>query len=494
MNDGYIASIDIGTTAVKGLLIDRAGNPHGEISVPLETMRNERGWIEQDPEDWWSAVVRIGRAWKQSGHAASIRCLAFSGQMQDLIATDAEGRALRPAILYSDGRAGLEAREVKERLSEADIRAVTGNHFDGTFPLAKILWLRRHEPDVFRKARWFLFGSKDPVILRLTGRAVADPTTGATTGLMDIRARQWAEKWLDALDLSAGVLPDIVAPREAAGSVQPGAAEETGFPAGIPVLAGVGDAGASTLGAGVMSEGELYTYLGTTGWVAAYVREPVQAVSGLFHLAHPGDGGFIATAPVFSAGGVHRWAVGALASGPDDYAGFERLAAASRRERNPVLFLPYLGGERCPVQDPGATGVFLGLTMNVSKEDLAAAALEGLSMAIRQVRDLLLPDGRPDEMTVVGGGGRSAMWMQILADVTGTSILVPANAQFLPALGAASLGFVHLGWSADFARFRSDILRNAAAERRTPNPALSAHYGAKYAKYCRIYETVKPLM
>lgn len=492
--NGYVASIDIGTTVVKGVLIDRYGNLHGEISVPLDTLRNEKGWIEQDPEAWWSAVVRIGLSWSDAGHAERIRCMAFSGQMQDLIVTDGNGRALRPAILYSDGRAGDEAARVKSLLSEPEIRAVTGNHFDGTFPLAKIIWLRNHEPDVYGKARHFLFGSKDPVILRLTGRAVADPTTGATTGLMDIRARRWASEWLERLNLPADRLPDLVPAREAAGHVLPEASRETGFPAGVPVLAGVGDAGASTLGAGVLSEGELYTYLGTTGWVAAHVREPVETVSGLFHLAHPADGGFIATAPIFSAGGVHQWAVRALAGAPDDYAGFERLAAECRRDLNPVLFLPYLGGERCPVQDPHATGAFLGLTMNVSKADLAAAALEGISMAIRQVRDVLLPGAKPDEMTVVGGGAKSAMWMQILADVGGMDIAVSQNAQFLPALGAASLGFVHLGWAAGFASFREHVLKTAAVQRFKPDPALAGHYDAKYATYCRMYETIKPLM
>jgi len=489
-----VASIDIGTTAVKGVLIDRLGNAHGEVSVPLETSRNERGWVEQEADAWWSAVVRIGQTWRSEGYAEGIRCLVFSGQMQDLIVTDERGHALRPAILYSDGRAEEEAGRIKSRIGEREIRAVTGNHFDGTFPLAKLLWLREHEPDIFRDCRRVLFGSKDPVILRLTGRAACDPTTGATTGLMNIRARRWADGWCGPLGLSADLFPELIPSREAAGVVQPQAAEETGFPSGIPVLAGVGDAGASTLGAGVLANGELYTYLGTTGWVAAYVPEPVESVSGLFHLAHPADSGFIATAPIFSAGGVHQWAVRTFAKSPDDYADFERLAAESRRDRNPVLFLPYLGGERCPVQDPNATGVFLGLTMNTSKADMAAAALEGISMAIREVRDVLLSNQPTGQMTVIGGGGKSAMWMQILADVGGMEIFVPDNAEYLPALGAASLGFVHLGWSAGFAEFRSDFLGSAAGRRSLPDPALSGHYEAKYAKYRRMYGTVKPLM
>lgn len=489
-----VASIDIGTTAIKGVLVGRDGVLRHERTIPLTTM-HQGGYMEQDPESWWTAFVQMCRDWDALGVGGKqIRCVAFSGQMQDLIAVDSDGAPLRPAILYSDSRAGVQAESLLAQITEREMKRRTGNHFDGTFPLAKMAWMREHEPDKYDQSRYFLFGSKDYVILKLTGKAVTDPTTASTVGLMDAASRQWVTEWTEALQMDAGKLPAIIPSVGLVGTVTPEASRLTGLSTDTRVLAGAGDAGSSTLGAGVMAEGDMYVYLGTTGWVAAAVEQPIESAGGIFHLAHPAGSHLIAIAPLLNAGSVHQWAVGNFAEGPEDYRGFEQLVASSRRERNRVLFLPYLAGERCPVQDPDATGCYVGLTGETTRADLGAAALEGVSFAIRQVRDLLLSGQKPDAMNVIGGGGKSEAWMQILADICSSQVLVPADAQFLPALGVASLGFVHLGWSANFAEFKAAYLQKGEYAGYAANRELDDHYEAKFSKYKQLYAALQPVM
>ncbi|MGO0063263.1 xylulokinase [Brevibacillus fluminis] len=493
MNKGYVASIDIGSTAVKGVLVNAAGELYHEVTVPVETDYRE-GHIEQDPESWWQATVQIANTWWREGvDPAEVRCLVCSGQMQDCIPVDESGKALYPAILYSDGRAEEEANKLARTLGVETMREVTGNHFDGTFPLAKIVWLRDHEPDIYRQTQRFLFGAKDYVIYKCTRDAVVDPTTASTVGLMNQKSRTWQQEWLPAIGVEADKLPQILAAHECVGTIGDAAAAVTGFAADTPILCGIGDAGASTLGAGVMEEGDQYAYLGTTGWVAASTSVIRRLEGGVFHLAHPVEGLSIAIAPLLNAGNAHKWGVKLLGCDTDDYDGFEKLAAACDRGKNSVLFLPYLNGERCPIQDPDASGSFVGMRTSAGKEELAAAVLEGISFAVRHVQEYLqLPDtGSP--LTLIGGGSRSAAWCQILSEVTKREIQVPADSQFLPALGAAAIGFTFLGWAADYRGFREQVLHARSNRSFAPAPALLEHYDRQYAKYVRLYLCLKDI-
>ncbi|MFH5185844.1 FGGY family carbohydrate kinase [Paenibacillus sp. TAB 01] len=335
----YVASIDIGTTAAKGVLVDREAQMHHEASFPLTT-RQEGGRVEQHPSEWWEAVLHIASQWTRAGiRPEQIVCISMSGQMQDLLAIDAAGEPLRPAILYSDARAQQEAERIAAVIGVDTMREVTGNHFDGTFPFAKLLWLKEREPDTYAGTAGVLFGSKDYIVRKLTGQSVTDPTTASTSGLFHVSRREWAGEWLSAVGLEAGLLPRITASHALAGTVTREAAQQTGWLEGTPVVAGVGDAGATTLGAGVTKEADVYSYLGTTGWLAVSTPRHAYREGGVFHLAHPADGLFIAIAPLLNAGNVHQWAVQTLApqagaepeAESERYAAFERLAAGAER-------------------------------------------------------------------------------------------------------------------------------------------------------------------
>ena len=262
-----IASLDIGSSAVKAGLVSADGRLHHVCSVAYPTSNLPAG--EQHADDWWRAFVAVLQGWWSAGvHADSIAALTFSGQMQDLVTLDAQGEPVRPAILYSDTRAGAAALEIEQRLGRDEIHRVTRNPFNGASVLPKLLHLRTQESAAWARTRRIAVGAKDHVIGRLTGRHVTDPTTAATTGLYDIERGAWATDWLATLGLDAALLPELLDAGARAGGVTAAAAASTGLRLDCPVLCGLGDAAATTLGAGLVDASQCYAYLGTSGWVA----------------------------------------------------------------------------------------------------------------------------------------------------------------------------------------------------------------------------------
>ena len=262
-----IASLDIGSSAVKAGLVSADGRLHHVRSVAYPASNLPAG--EQHADDWWRAFVAVLQGWWSAGvHADSIAALTFSGQMQDLITLDAQGEPVRPAILYSDASAGAAALEIEQRLGRDEIHRVTRNPFNGASVLPKLLHLRAQESAAWARTRRIAVGAKDFVIGRLTGRHVTDPTTAATTGLYDIERGAWATDWLATLGLDAALLPELLDAGARAGGVTAAAAASTGLRLDCPVLCGLGDAAATTLGAGLVDASQCYAYLGTSGWVA----------------------------------------------------------------------------------------------------------------------------------------------------------------------------------------------------------------------------------
>jgi len=494
----YIAAFDIGTTNAKGILVSQDGVIHGEKTKPIQTYYEENR-VEQNPEVWWQAVREIAQDWWESGfQPEEIQAITFSGQMEDCIPIDSGGKPVRRAILYSDSRAESEAQQILERFGEEGIRQETGNHLDGQMTFPKMIWLRENDPDCFSKTECFLVSSKDYVIRQLTGQNVTDPTSAATTGMMNLLERTWLSTWLSSFGLQSSYLPELLAPDEIAGYVMETASSLTGFKIGTPVLCGIGDAGATTLGAGVTEIGEMYAYLGTTGWVAL----PAAAVSplgnGVFHLAHAPNDILIAIAPLLNAGNVHHWALSIFgdpnrAEGEEGFAYLEEIMANTDPSIRKVIFLPYLHGERSPIQDPDASGSFIGLKATTTRGEMSAAVLEGVAMAIRQVMELLLGEKEIQRITLIGGGSRSRIWNQIIADVCHCNVVVPKDSEFLPALGAAAAGFVRSGWANSYTDFSKGFLPVRVGEEYSPNARNALAYDKLYHNYLRLYSAVQAL-
>ncbi|WP_408110766.1 FGGY-family carbohydrate kinase [Brevibacillus sp. B_LB10_24] len=499
----YIASFDIGTTSAKGILVSEHATIHEETTISLRTEYGQEGevqTIEQDPDQWYEAVVAIAQSWWASGiNPADVQLIAMSGQMQDCIPIDGMGNPVRPAILYTDVRAGQQAGRIAAELGEDKIRQVTGNHMDGSLTFPKILWLMEQERAGYEKTASFLISSKDYVIRKLTGRNVADPTTGATSGAMDLSTRQWSEVWFHQFGLDSGKMPELLSTDSIAGHVLPEAAAATGFAVHTPVLCGIGDAGATTIGAGVTEPGDVYAYLGTSGWVAATTDQVGFIGGGGFHLAHVASGLLIAITPLSNAGSAHKWALsvfgGRGAEGEADEAAafteLEQEMAACDRSHSSAVFLPYLNGERCPVNDPLANGCFIGLTSRTTRAEMSCAVLEGVAMAMRQVMELLSVSNRSNRLVLIGGGTKSRVWNQIFADITGMEVIVPQEAQFLPALGCAAAGFIRLGWSESYEQFARTRLASQPFDRYVPDKGLSQMYQKKYERYLMLYPALQ---
>ncbi|MBC7717525.1 MAG: hypothetical protein H7143_11360 [Pseudorhodobacter sp.] len=491
-----IASFDIGSSAVKAVLVSRDGQMHLAHTVSYRSSDAvETARVEQDPQDWWRAFCEVLQNWWAQGVAKdSMVAITFSGQMQSLIALDAQGQVLCPAWLHNDARAGAAAAYITEQIGRDEIHRVTRNPFNATSVLPKLLHLREHEPALWARTERVLMGAKDFIAERLTGRAVCDPTTAATTGVFDIERSTWAHHWLADLGLKP-VLPELLSADARVGVVSSQAAALTGLSAGCPVLCGLGDAAATTLGAGLSDASPCYAYLGTSGWVARVSNKPSSRLNSpgapLFVLPYlapapgqsqesgqTGESGQpaqparrILIGPISNAGAVHRWALGWLdnASELDDvqrYALLERAVASAPFDAR-LMFLPYLNAERLPVNSRPGQGALIGLSIDTTRAQVMRAALEGVSLSLRWALDMLQADANADAdsdaapgaaadatplptsrraLIVVGGATRSAQWMQILADCFDAPLHIAPDADLLPCLGAAATAALALGW------------------------------------------------
>ncbi|MCX5495065.1 FGGY family carbohydrate kinase [Kaistia dalseonensis] len=424
--------IDVGTSSVKAVLFDGGGRLLRASDHPVETLAPHPGWAEQDPRGWWQATIEAVRALEITAMPLAV---TLTGSMQNVIALDSEGASLRPAILYSDARVGPDEIAALKTYLPVDFERRIGNRSEPALCLFALDWLLRHEPGMMASVERLLFGAKDAVIHRMTGRAVVDPTCATTTGLMNLAARSWDAEILGALGLSPAVLPDILDADALVGPLLPGPAAALGLEEGIPVYVGAGDGGATAWGTASEAHDRPHAYLGTTGWIAATMplnvaRPPRDA----YTLAAPVKTDVIVISPFLAAGLAIDWFAG-IAGRPVA----ELYAAAETIDAEPpeVLFLPYLIGERAPFFDRAVRGSFLGLDRQHGAEALAYAVLEGLAHAIRDNLDAL--PIRPSTIALAGGVAGSLTVARLIADVTGATVTVPSASRIVTAYGAFRL-------------------------------------------------------
>jgi xylulokinase len=491
----YVAAFDLGTTAVKGVLVSDEKKAVFQYALPLETLFSG-DYKEQNPRDWYRAFCGISRRIFESGfRPEQIRGIIMSGQMQDLIPLDNEGEPLRNAVLYSDGRAGEEAAYINSLIGEDEIRRITGNAMDASIPAAKLLWYRKHEEDRYRKTVTLLGSPKDYVIRRLCERAVADITAASTFGLMDIHAKSWDASLLQALGVPSGMLPELLSCGDRAGTVGRAGAEQTGFMRGTPVYAGSGDAGASTLSSGITRAGEYSIYLGTSGWIAA-VSEDVLSRPGVFNLAAIRPDRYINVVPFLNAGGVHKWISGLLwsaESGANTYDQMDTLLETSAPGSGGLLFLPYLSGERFPVMDPKIKGAYIGIDNETGKAQMARACLEGVAFSIRQGLETISPE-KARKIHLSGGGAKTPVWRQILADVLHSSVALPGEStEYLPSTALSGSVFIDQGLADSYDGFIAALLDTQNTLRYDPSAAAAEDLDAQYRRYLMLYPAVKDL-
>lgn len=497
-----ILAYDLGTTGNKATVFDKDGNLLASAFVGYETCYPAVNWAEQDPTDWWRACcesthVLLRRA---GATAADVAVVSFSGQMMGCLPVDATGHPLRAAIIWADQRGEQEAELLRERVGEETVYRLTGHRISPTYSLAKILWVRSHEPEIFRKTHKVLH-AKDYIIHCLTGTFVTDYSDASGMNLFDLRARQWAAPILDAVDLPVEMLPDLHASIDVAGEVLPGAAEETGLAPGTPVVLGGGDGPCAAVGAGVVREGLAYNYVGSSSWIALARSEPIyDPERRTFNFHHLDPEMIMPTGTMQAAGGSYQWfrnqlggpeVVEAKTRGVDPYEILDREAGGIPAGAGNLLYLPYLIGERAPHWNPHARGAFIGLTMTATRAHMARAVLEGVAFNLRIILEAFRRQGASiEQMRVIGGGAKGRLWRQIMADVYGVPVLRPKLLEEATSLGAAVAGGVGLRLFKDF-KVAEELVE--IVEVQPPDPAAHNRYNELYPTFRAAYEVLVPI-
>ena len=487
-----LLGIDISTTGAKALLVDHDGRVVGSATTPLSLSTPHPLWSEQDPREWWTATTNsIKQALvTANASAADVVAIGLTGQMHGLVLLDADGEVLRPAILWNDQRCGAECDEIRARLSRAKLVQITGNDALTGFTAPKILWVETHEPEIYRRTRHVLL-PKDYIRYKLTGTLAMDKADGSGTMLFDLRKRTWSSEILSALNISPDWLPQTFEGHETTGEVTREAAVLTGLSPGTVVVAGGGDQSAQAVGTGVVRPGTIAVTLGTSGVVFAATESALIEPEGRLHaFCHAVADRWHLMGVMLSAAGSLQWYRDKLAC-DRNFAGLVDEAAQVPVGSEGLIFLPYLSGERTPHPDPFARGAWIGLTMRHGQAHLTRSILEGVAFGIKDMFCLMRDAGlgSVDEVRVSGGGAKSSLWRQILADTLNAD-LVTVNTTEGAAYGAALLAGVGAGvWSnVDTACAETISTRDHV----TPNEQASAIYETLYEQYRSLYPTLKP--
>jgi xylulokinase len=430
--------IDIGTSAVKAVVMQEDGAVAAEASAPLAVSRPRPLWSEQDPDDWWTAANRAVLGLPVESRR-QVRAVGLAGQMHGATLLDESDRPLRPAILWNDGRSERECAEIEE--AEPRSRQITGNAAMAGFTAPKLLWVRRHEPETFAAVGSVLL-PKDYVRLQMTGDKATDVSDASGTLWLDVARRQWSTEMLAATGLDERQMPRLFEGVEATGMLRRDVASSWGMDE-IPVAAGGGDNAAAAIGAGVVADGDAFISLGTSGvsFVATDSFRP-DADHGLHAFCHALPGRWHQMSVMLSAAASLDWAANLLCMDVP-----ELIDSASRADEHATpIFLPYLSGERTPHADPHAKGVFFGMTADSGPAELARSVLDGVAMGLRDGLDVIQGAGsQVDSFTVVGGGSRSPYWGRLIAAALERPLVYRQGGAVGPALGAARLAQIASG-------------------------------------------------
>ena len=485
-NKKLLLGLDVSTTGAKALLIDSGGHVVSSATNPLHLSTPHPLWSEQDPADWWAGMAQsISQVLAQAGiDGKDIAAIGLTGQMHGLVLLDAAGKVLRPAILWNDQRTAAQCDTIRERVGKERLIQITGNDALTGFTAPKILWVQEHEPEIYNQVEHILL-PKDYIRYCLTGEYAMDVAGGSGTILFDLQARMWSAEMLSALDIPASWMPPVYEGPAISGVVSAAGAAATGLHAGTPVVGGGGDQAAQGVGVGAVESGIIALTLGTSGVVFAPTDAPLIQPEGRLHaFCHAAPNKWHFMGVMLSAAGSLQWYRDTLA--PDlDFTALVEEAAAITPGSGGLLFLPYLTGERTPHPDPLARGAWVGLTVRHTRPSLTRAVLEGVAFGIKDSFTLIQEAGLGsiNQVRISGGGAKSPVWRQIMADVLGVE-LVTVNTTEGAAFGAALLAGVGAGlFDSVEEACRSTIEITGS----TVPGAEQAAYGPYYERYRALY-------
>jgi len=491
MGEDFILAHDVGTSGTKSSLVSREGEIVASHATAHPTHTPRAGWAEQNPEDWWAGVCRNTRAIldERPELRSRVACIGVSGHMLGCVAVDAAGSALAPALLHSDTRAVTECDIIRNQIGAETIYRTTGNILGPQSSLAKILWLKHHAPDVYARAHRFV-QSKDYIVGRMVGEYDSTDFSDASHAQwLDIGRRKYATDILSELGVDVNKLPALHAGVEIVGKLTDAAADALGLPSGIPAAAGGGDGACATVGAGAVNLGDTYCCIGTTAWISATLDEPIlDAAQRIFNIVSVDGRRCGVYGTIQCAGRSLDWILEVLGEEVDR---LDSFLSATPRGSEGLLFLPYLEGERSPIFDADARGVFFGLTPRCQRAHFVRATVEGVCFALRSVLEVLRESLDIRALRLIGGGAQSEAWRQMLADVCHVKVqTLSTQAPDATSLGAAVAAGVGAGMFENIAHAANVVQITSEQE---ASDADAAVYDRMFRVYSGLYPALKPL-
>jgi xylulokinase len=486
----YLLAHDLGTSGNKATLFSDNGEMVTSRTISYETNYFNRVWAEQNPDDWWNAVCGSTQQLLAESRVdpGEIAVVALSGQMMGSTCVDRQGNPLRPSIIYCDQRSEKEAADILARVSMEEAYRIIGHRVAAVYSLPKLMWVKNNQPEIYRQTYKTLC-AKDYVNFKLTGDFATDFSDASGTNAYDINVMQWSDTMIEAAGVERSMFPDAFDSTKVLGEITDEAAAVTGLKKGTPICIGGGDGSCAGVGVGCIKPGTAYNYLGSSSWVALTVKEPiVDPLMRTMNWAHVVPGYLHPSGSVQTAGSAFHWlkeqictseSERALAAGTNPYQLMNDLIAESVPGANGVLFLPYLLGERSPRWNPDSRGAFIGVTLATKRCDVVRSVMEGITYNLGIIVDIFRSHVPVDSITVIGGGAKSRLWLQMMADIFDVEIRRPNFLEEATSMGAAVVGGVGTGLFRDF-----DVIENflRVEEIVQPNPENQ-----------NAYEKMKPL-
>ena len=487
MQEALYIGIDLGTSAVKLLLMNAAGEIKNIVSREYPLFFPHPGWSEQNPADWYQETVAGLKELTAGFDAQSVVGLSFGGQMHGLVILDENDEVIRPAILWNDGRTTKETDYLNNEIGREKLSAWTANIAFTGFTAPKLLWVKNNEPENFARIQKIML-PKDYLVYRLTGTFCTDVSDASGMLLLDVKNRKWSQEMCGLCGITQAQLPRLYESYEAVGTVKKEIARELGFTDHVVVAAGAGDNAAAAVGTGTVGDGQCNISLGTSGTI--FISSHTFGVdrNNALHSFDHADGHYHLMGCMLSAASCNKWWMDEIV-GTKDYAGEQ--AAIGALGENRVFFLPYLMGERSPHNDPNARATFTGMTMDTTRADMTQAVLEGVVFALRDsfevAKSLGISIGRTK---ICGGGAKSPLWRKMVANILNIAVDIPASEEG-PSMGGAMLAMVACGAYPSVEAAAAAIVKVVGCEQ--PEPALAEKYEARYQEFKLLYPAYKPV-
>ena len=455
----YLLAHDLGTSGNKATLFDESGELIASRTAAYPTDYASGNRAEQNPHDWWKAIVETTQALLQLVSPNEIAGVALSGQMMGCLCVDKNGRPLRPHMLYCDQRSQMEEAFLNDQIDPLRFYEITGHRISASYSIEKLMWVKKNEPDIFAQTDKML-NAKDYINFRLSGVIATDPSDASGTNAYDLNRWQWSEEILETAGLDLSLFPKVVSSIDVIGEVTSEAARETGLRVGTPVICGGGDGSCAGVGVGCIAPGNAYNYLGSSSWIALTVEKPiVDEQRRTMNWAHVVPGMLHPSGTMQAAGSSFNWMVKQLCQneqtlakelGSNVFKLIDDQIKASPLGANKLLFLPYMLGERTPRWNVNAKGAFVGLTLGHTHGDMLRAVMEGITLNLGFIVNIFRKHVPIDAITVIGGCAQNPLWRQMMADIYQTEIRVPNYLEEATSMGAAILAGIGSGVFKDF--------------------------------------------